>query len=57
MPNHIVRENVYAINIVIFPDPKKHPNNMKQYKRWFGNFDSENMRQLGIKYNPGILFY
>jgi hypothetical protein len=38
IPPHIVRTGIYAINIVIFPDPKKYPNGMKQYKRWFGNF-------------------
>jgi hypothetical protein len=37
-PPHIYRSNVYAINIVVFPDPKKHPNKMKQYKLWHGNF-------------------
>lgn len=37
-PPHIVRTTVYAINIVVFPNPKKYPNKMKQYKHWFGNF-------------------
>jgi hypothetical protein len=37
-PPHVYRANMYAINIVLFPDPKKHPNKMKQYRHWFGNF-------------------
>ena len=38
MPPHITRANVYAINIVVFPDPKKYPKLLKYYKLWFGNF-------------------
>lgn len=38
MPPHIYRSNMYAVNIAIFPNPKKYPKLMKYYKRWFGNF-------------------
>jgi hypothetical protein len=38
MPEHIVRTSVYAINIVLFPNPKKHPDFLKYYRQRFGNF-------------------
>ncbi len=38
MPPHIYRANVYALSIVIFPNPKKYPQLMRYYKKRFGNF-------------------